>query len=192
MMERTTPQEGMTARRSGTSIQILANPEIRDLSFCRKAYLLVCGCSKYSRSRSYLYLRENSLEYNIAFSPCCGTLPAIDMVSVEYFDREPYAAKNQCYCCCPAQPKLEVVTSGCVICCINIPCDKTVVIMPFEKFPPPCCCCTNRVGYCDNCCNLCGQIRGNPKLYSSFEPQPKDPEGFVAVARSVMIRGAKA
>jgi len=69
-------------------------------------------------------------------------------------------------------------------------CGKKAVITPFELMPPPCCCCSNRVGPCDNCCGLCGQVTGNPKIFGFFMPQPKDAVRFVAaVQQATMMHG---
>lgn len=174
-----------------------------DLGLCDKITLFMNCCSLYDKDRSYLYIREGSIERNIAFVKCCGAIPQIwdvqDHVYVEYFDRPPY----QPVCCfdpyhgtpaegvlCilgPTEPKLEVVKLGCMCLCQYMDpcmCGSKVVLMPFEKW---CLCCSNRVGCCDNNCGLCGPPTGNPKVYSPFAPQPKNPEEFVSVAKEVMF-----
>lgn len=57
--------------------------------------------------------------------------------------------------------------------------------MPHQKRPFPCCCIPNRVTFFDNCCNLCGTIHGTPLMYTSFRPQPKYPQAFVAALTQV-------
>ena len=153
----------------------------------RCQFLLCClFCQKYDLERSYLYLRENSIESNIASkSICCGA--ARDYVTVQYFDRPPYKPFNQCICCCKSNPKLEITKPGCVICCMPVTCctQEKVVIMPGETVFG---CCPNRVTGCDNCCGCCGDRTGAPKWVWSFEPQPKNPADFVACAQQIMSR----
>jgi hypothetical protein len=64
--------------------------------------------------------------------------------------------------------------------------NRTVGIMPFEKFPFPCCCVANRTTQCDNCCGFCGPLTGSPKVFSRIFPQPKDADAFVNVAQKLM------
>eukprot|EP01031_Cornospumella_fuschlensis_P037253 gene37253-45223_t len=192
---RTSNHKGATARAKKESITIVYDAELKDLSLCTRIMLACSCCAVFDLQRSYLYLRENSLESNVSIAPCCGSCEVPDIVSVHYFDRPPYSETCKCapvpFCCLPhcAQPKLEVIKPGCLVCCIpvNLCGDSQVVLMPFETFPFPCCCCTNRVGACDNCFGCCGGITGNPKVYSAFFPQPTDPEGFVSVAQPLML-----
>ena len=103
--DRMKPQNGSTALINKGNITVYYNAELKDLSCCTKVLLCCLGCQKYDLERSYLYLRENSIESNIATkSICCGE--ARDWVTVEYFDRKPYKPFNQCICCCKADPKL--------------------------------------------------------------------------------------
>jgi len=188
--DRSAPQSGSTKLANRNNINIVYNAEIKDISCCTKLWLCChpCYCgSTFDKDRSYLYIRENSLEGNVATKSCfCGKK---DLTFVDYFDRNPYKPSTRC-CCIPTEPKLELMQGGCQICCVKCGCCSadSVVIMPYEK----CCCgvlcCSNRVGCCDNFCGLCGGITGNPKFVSSFEPQPKDAASFVAAAQMVMSR----
>jgi hypothetical protein len=195
---RATIHAGVTARKNKDSIQILVDAELKDVDCCTWLNLCFLGVC-FDKQRSYLYLRENSLESNVALAPCWGlcSASAADWVTVNYFDRPPYSKECKpgpfpfCCFCTAEQPKLEIYEPGCMICCMKVnPCgDKKLVLMPFENLPIPCCCCSNRVTGCDNCFGLCGGITGNPKVAYAFFPQPTDPEGFVQVAQSVMLPG---
>jgi hypothetical protein len=197
MGDRRTEHNGAIARKFSSGIGILFDAELKDLPICQQAILFCCACfSIYDKKRSYLYLRENSLETNIACAPCCGLCETFDNVSVKYFDRAPYAKNCKlgpfpcCFLFSCDQPKLEVVDMGCMCCFVKMDpccCGKSVVMMPFEKMPIPWCCCSNRVGCCDNCGGLCGPVTGNPKIFSAFIPQPKDAQGFVNAAQGVML-----
>lgn len=51
--------------------------------------------------------------------------------------------------------------------------------------PWPGCCYVNQVSGCDNCCECCGPMTGNPKVMDLFSqvmgtPEVADPEAFVA------------
>lgn len=195
--DRQTPHSGSTARENRDSIKIVYDAELKDLPLCQQISLLCACCSIYDKERSYLYLRENSMESNVVIAPCCGYCTDLDFIDVTYFDRPPFA--KQCrtgpcpFCCCLFtcdQPKVELVDNSCLCffqqvdpCC----CGKQVVLMPFETFPIPCCCCVNRVGWCDNCCGCCGPITGNPKIFSPFRPQPLDAVAFVAAVQRKML-----
>lgn len=197
-MSRVTPHHALTAKANPNAIQIIYDAELKGLSMCDQCYNCCCLCMMYDQSRSYLYLRENSIESNIVYKylcPCCicGGLMCCkrqgDNVQVDYFDQPPYKPSCCWYCCGMTNPKLEVVEEGCLCCCIPINCGSKVVVMPFERLPFPCCCCSNRTGLCDNCCGCCGQFTGTPKYYHSFMPQPKSSQEFVAVAQQIMKGG---
>jgi len=152
-------------------------------------------CSVFDAKRSYLYIRENSLETNVAKSTCCGCGAAKDSVTVQYFDRKPYKppAKIEVFdlgyqCCCMTCPK--------GLCCGCLFKQKRVVLMPSENCPwYTCCCCfSNRVSKLPCCClgNCCGcgapcgcnQPTGNPVIYrDTINPQPKNPEEFAQYAQ---------
>ena len=97
------------------------------------------------RERSYLFLREHSLETNIAFRPCLGMCGddfcgadcrAMDAVHVQYFDRPPFDKSYFCFCIPHGQPVLEVVDGGFMCCCTKLDCcGKQVGLMPFETTP---------------------------------------------------------
>ena len=183
--DRVTQQAGSTALKSKGNMTIYYNAELKPVGCCTKVWLCLF-CRAYDNKRSYLYLRENSIETNIASNPMCCGAPA-DYVSVTYFDRAPFKPYNQCLCCCKTDPKLEITKPGCTICCIPCTCctQEKVVIMPAETLYG---CCSNRVTRCDNCCGLLGLRTGAPKKVQGFEPQPKDPAQFVACAQQIMSR----
>mmetsp|Transcript_4901 Transcript_4901/g.7473 ORF Transcript_4901/g.7473 Transcript_4901/m.7473 type:complete len:209 (+) Transcript_4901:89-715(+) len=193
MGDRKSPHHGATAWNTANNL-VVYDAEIRDLDCCMKAAVFLCaGFSFYDRERSYLYVRQNSIESNFTLSPCCGVCLPIDNTGVRYFDRAPFKT----FGCCPTrdsdgicvptdQPKFEITDLGCLICFSQCCSDKRAVVMPFENFPFPCCCCRNRVSACDNCFGCCGPITGNPKFYISFMPQPEDPEAFVQAAQQAM------
>jgi hypothetical protein len=136
--ERFTPMEGGVARgvrnmgmmQVSTPIQIIYDAELRDLPMCETLDLLCYFCSFYDKSRSYLYIRENSIESNVAFKCCCGLVGEQDSVSVMYFDRKPFKRT-----CCENDPKIDVAGFGC--CCgmmsADMCCQDKVVIMPSEN-----------------------------------------------------------
>lgn len=192
---RTTPHDGRTARQDKGKINILVDAELKDISMCFKIYLSLLCCSGFNKERSYLYLRENSLESNVVFDCCCGCQLLPDMVKVEYFDRPPYNKSCKpgpfpcCFLCHSSEPSFEFVEPGCMLCCmkVNPLCqDEKLVLMPFEKFPVPFCCCSNRTTACDNCFGFCGPITGSPKIYTTYFLQPTDPRGFVEATRVAM------
>jgi hypothetical protein len=166
------------------------------LGICSRIQLWCFFCSFYDRERSYLYIREGAIESNVACQMCCGCCPTRDYISLSYFDKDPYVKGCKCYplpCCCFVNysvPKFELLDTASLVCCIKCDCccGKGVVLMPFEYFPFPCCCCINRITCCNNCCGCCGQVTGNPKVYSAFFNQPTDPEAFIAAAQSEMVR----
>ena len=201
--DRRSPQQGCTKVTHPGRIGI-SSWEVRAGTVCDQICLATV-CSKWDTERSYIYIRDNrSIEVNDTnalknlFTCCCKVQ---DNVRVEYFDRPPYARECNCapipWCCCIYfdQPKLEIIDLGCMCCCVKIDpcmCGKRVVLMPFENFPPPCCCCSNRIGPCDNCCGLYGQVTGNPKIFDRFSPQPKNAEAFVFAFKQALFSGGGA
>ena len=192
--DRTSIQKGATRLKNPNFIEIKYNAEIRDagcfFNLCAMAGGLgcvTCGrvnapcCSFFDKGRSYLYLREGSIESNVSMGHVCFKCP--DHVQVDYFDRRPYAVTG---CICPDEPKLETVDTAYMCCCMKIECtmcfgNNFVVVMPFENT-----CfgiCPNRTCWCHNCCNLCGPMSGNPIVFTPFYPQPVNTEPFVAMAK---------
>ena len=118
--DRSKPQSGSTKLAHPNNIQILYNAEIKDISCCTKIWLCChpCYCgSTMDIDRSYLYIRENSLEGNVATKSClCGKK---DFTFVDYFDRDPYKPSKKCLCI-PTLPKLELKEGGCQICCVKV------------------------------------------------------------------------
>ena len=187
--DRQSPHEGKTATAVPNQIQIVYDAELKDLDMCDTC-VLASICHQYDRQRSYLYLRENSLESNMALVPCFPLSLFVekwDLTNVTYFDRRPY--REYKVCCIKQTPKLEVKKGGCMIlfthqkfCCA----DK--VVLANEQMPPPCCCSSNRVGPCDNCFGILGAPSGNPKVFDTFLPQPQNAAAFVEVAQQTMSR----
>jgi hypothetical protein len=118
--DRSAPQSGSTKLANRNNINIVYNAEIKDISCCTKLWLCChpCYCgSTFDKDRSYLYIRENSLEGNVATKSCfCGKK---DLTFVDYFDRNPYKPSTRCLCI-PTEPKLELMQGGCQICCVKV------------------------------------------------------------------------
>jgi hypothetical protein len=213
-MSRTSPHQGRTALSHPGSIKLVYDAELMELT-CSENFALCCTCPcfcpTYNRRRSYLYIRENSLESNIAVN-YCGSIGEKfnlfhDSTTVQYFDKPPYETSTcvsiKCQPCwfhpllaflqCaiplygPGKPKPEVQKMGCQCCCQYVDpccCGERVVIMPFENY---CFCCSNRVGCCDNLGGLFGPPTGNPKLFTPFLPQPLNPTEFCKIAQQTMF-----
>lgn len=137
-------------------------------------------CWKWDKGRSYLYIRENSIESNTVMKPCC-CLPPIDLPTVTYFDRQPFktSCKDKCLVCGTGKAKAQIFEPGCLVCCLKMQCcceKQSAVVVPYES----CCfCIPNKITCCCNCCGCCGKPSGNPIYFLSFSPQPKDPAFFV-------------
>jgi len=180
-------QHGCTALDDLHNIKIHYNAEIRDLDCCERLCICwaSCGLFSYDKARSYLYVRENSVETNIAFKCVCNPTTCkcndrYDHTQIYYFDMDPFKKEDACCGLLPLDPKLEVVDTGFMFLCMKCCSDKKVVIMPYEK---ACCgCVNNRSTTCDSCFGLFGPIAGNPKTYYPFRPQPVDAQAFVNVA----------
>merc|ERR1712166_1109161 len=155
--DRSSAHNGKTARANPGYISVIFDAELEGIGCCMQTRLICChGCAIWDRDRSYLFIRENSIESNVSYKSCCGCCSkGQDYVTVEYFDQPPYEPSCNCcpfpFCCCCEryEPKIEVVDHGCMCCCMRCPVglccaccchQRSVVIMPFEKF---CCCCTN-------------------------------------------------
>jgi hypothetical protein len=194
MATRTQKQAGATYLKHVDRIQVISNPDIRDIGCIPRLYsqLLFCGYS-FSPERSYVYVRENSLEYNSGMEACCfqeSCCHPIDFATVQYFDQPPFVG-NPCCGCNKGEPQFRVLEPGCMCCCMKcsaengcgLCCDeKAVTITPCDTY---CCCFSNYSTDCDNCYGLCGPITGNPKIFKTIWPQPNtgdDVEIFVATA----------
>jgi hypothetical protein len=213
---RTTERDGGTQTLEGDKIRILYDAEILPADCMTRLKLLAKGCSTYDVERSYLYVRENSIETNIAYGMCCGYCGVQDSVTVNYFDRVPYKPGCDplwCCCCCVpmTSPKLDVMEFGFACCCMECPhagcfnycglcwcCSgffqqRKVVLMPFEKY---CCGCvpnrTSKTCWCwnGNCWRCYGKLDGNPLVYDEFEPQPTNPYEFSEYAQYAMSQDA--
>jgi len=182
--DRKTVHGGMTAHANAKYNEIVYDAEVRDPNCCISIIFTIL-CISFNKERTYLYLRENSLESNFAIEPCFGLvpeyIPAVDVGEVKYFDRYPYT-KLPCSCLCSGEPTIELYTPGCQCFCMPIqnPCmDKTVVIVPYQK----CCFC------CDNHeAKTCfGGFIGNAKVAFPFGVvEPNDSEAFATAAQAVI------
>lgn len=195
-------------RKDANNMAIVYDAELAKLDCCTE-YAMTMACIKYDRERSYLFLREHSLETNIAFRPCLGMCGddfcgadcrAMDAVHVQYFDRPPFDKSYFCFCIPHGQPVLEVVDGGFMCCCTKLECcGKQVGLMPFETTPCfPLALCgisfcdkPNRVVPWDNLFGLMGPVTGKPLVYLPFAPQPADAESFVAAAKPVIFSHVK-
>lgn len=189
--DRQQTQHGRTAIKQPTSIDLIHNAQLKKPSKYSKCMVCCkpqgcCGCL--DMERSYLYLRENSIEMNESYGLCCGHCGSQDSVTVWYFDRSPFK-ESCCKSLCGGTPSLEVIEIGCACCCVKVQCCEYVVLAPpYQAFP--CCCCKNETScypWCcgGNCFNCCGTIRGQPMNFSYIYPQPKDPYTFVQKAKAV-------
>jgi hypothetical protein len=160
-------------RKDAKSLQIVYDAELMKPDCCTEYTFCMAGI-KYDRERSYLFLRENSMESNVAFKPCYGLCGdefcgfdcrPMDSVHVQYFDRPPFDKSYWCLCVQHGQPMLEVVDGGWNCCFTKLECcGKQVGLMPFED--TPCfplglcgikfCIKPNRVTSCDNCYGMYG------------------------------------
>jgi len=178
--ERTTMLDGRMNRKDKNKLDIRYDPELARVPCCSSVLLFCsapCCCPVVVENRSYIYVRENSIEYNwslIACGGCCmGNFQSCgrarccytclaegcDITTVKYFDREPlrkdrYCQPIPCCCCCmDYNPKFVVQHHGCT-----------------------CCWCTWRAccdGQCGNCCAK------STVVVSPFDyfPNPCDPSG---------------
>jgi len=185
-MARESPHTGSTKLDSNDKIAILYDAELKGVD-CSDKICLCCRCSSRDNDRSYLYVRENSIETNEAVICICCSSWFSETTRVLYYDRAPFKPAPIC-CCCPccgySEPKLEVLQSGCWCCTKRTVCCEQVVVVPYEKFL----CCSNRTAKAGLCnCWLCcwgvlgpSGLDGVPKAFIPFSPQPKDPWAFVA------------
>mmetsp|Transcript_35742 Transcript_35742/g.89270 ORF Transcript_35742/g.89270 Transcript_35742/m.89270 type:complete len:305 (-) Transcript_35742:703-1617(-) len=106
--DRHSPQGGATALQNPSNIRIMYNAELMPAPCCRHFYYgMTCRC--YDESRSYLYLRENSIESNENAQNCCLLYcgPIVETV------RDALACVLQTACC----------PLACVLCgCVNVNC----------------------------------------------------------------------
>lgn len=191
-------------------MEIVYDAELAKLDCCTE-YAMCMACVKYDRERSYLFLRENSLETNVSFKPfygMCGDdglmgmcdCRSLDAVHVQYFDRPPFDKSYVCFCVPHGQPMLEVVDGGFMCCFSKLECcGKQVGLMPYETTPcVPLGLCgisfcdkPNRVQACDNLFGIFGPVLGKPVVYYPFFPQPADAESFVAAAKPIIFSRVK-
>lgn len=211
---RSTPHPDGHARKEANNMAIIYDAELEKPDCCSSCIMFTMGIS-YDRERSYLYVRENSIETNVAYKPCWGQCGdyflgndcrSMDSVSVQYFDRPPYDKSYQCIvpvgfcimrCFENGQPKLMVVDGSFMMCCMKLDCcGKQVGLVPYDKslcFPLGFmgigfCDSPNYVTPCQNCFGLCGPVTGKPIVFVPFFPQPKDADEFVAAAQPVMSK----
>jgi len=179
---------GATKRKNPASIDIIYDAEIRDIGCCIKCcFFIPTGGFFFDKERSYIYLRENSMETSVAmthiFSSC---VPGFEVVTTRYFDRSPYI--NEMGCCFTGEPSIEKHTPGCTICWQDCkhPClsDEMVVISSFQKY---CCCIPNKTKK-----SCCGAYPGNPIMAQNFGymgvTQPVDTQAFVVAAQALMAQ----
>jgi hypothetical protein len=117
MGDRKSVHSGATATHDRNFIRVVYDAELKDLPICLSLFILICGCAVLDKKRSYLKLRENSVESNISFAPCCGFCSGPDWTNVDHFDRSPYS--EECHwiypwiCCFSCEkPKFEVVDNA--------------------------------------------------------------------------------
>ena len=59
--DRVTQQKGATVLKNPATLGLVMNAEVKDVNCCVKC-ILACACLGYDLERSYLYVRENSIE----------------------------------------------------------------------------------------------------------------------------------
>ena len=190
--DRTTAQKGATRLSDPSHIKIWFNAEPQEPTCCAK-YALCCSGLAFDKERSYMYLREGALEHNRVNKCCikalepCNKQP--DWISLQYFDKKPYAKIKKCGGFCSFDPYIEKVDNGCMICCTKVTCHQSCCGKDFMTYVPVasyCCCFPNRVNWCCNCCGLWGPPDGNPLIHIPYFMQPEDVDGFVAQCKQVI------
>ena len=189
--DRESLQKGATRLSDPSHIKIWYNAEVAPPSSCC-ACIECITCIGLDRERSYIYLREGSLETNkVDNCKVCECLfpQVFDHASVRYFDRSPWMAKSACMGCCSIKPSIEKVKSGWMCCCKE--CDPCPACcggdyMTFSPVDKVCCCVPNKINGCCNYCGLFGPISGEPWLHIPYFIQPKDVDGFVAQCKQVI------
>eukprot|EP00622_Pseudochattonella_farcimen_P000696 FR735245.1.p1 GENE.FR735245.1~~FR735245.1.p1 ORF type:complete len:271 (+),score=28.50 FR735245.1:102-914(+) len=188
--DRKTSQCGAVALKNPTQLGLVMNAEVMDLRCLSKAVLCICCCAQFDLKRSYLYIRENSLEQNCAAKQmCCGKT---DNISVQYFDRPPFKSYplNNCF---RGAPEVHVIESGCMCCCQKVllpkgPCCVSkvyVIATPQQGFP--CCCFSYKVGPVPQLVRASAAVSpGNPRTYLLPQLPPKGTEKFVEGLTSVL------
>eukprot|EP00930_Biecheleria_cincta_P027656 TRINITY_DN19390_c0_g1_i1.p1 TRINITY_DN19390_c0_g1~~TRINITY_DN19390_c0_g1_i1.p1 ORF type:complete len:217 (+),score=17.95 TRINITY_DN19390_c0_g1_i1:68-718(+) len=159
---------------------------------CLQALCYKLTCTRWAKERSYLRVRENSIESNWALHPC-SCLPctwACDSVYVAYFDRAPFVQSclAKTCCCLLGGPNIRIVEPGMMICCQKCECKcccaQQAVVSPCDKFCL--CACPNEVCWLHNWCGFCGPIDGNPLCFLPFRPAPLDPQVFKTSANRAL------
>lgn len=191
-------------RKDPKQCRIVYDAEVQPkLDILSWAYVSFYHCACYNSQRSYLHLRENSIESNLSVRTCCGCGGFKDITNVHYFDSGPYGkGLKQMWCgcipccCMVGQPKLTTAELGCFF--FGMKCDpflrdgKQLVYMPFEQCPLPLCCISNITGKgafpgpFDNCFGWFGPYTGQPRIFSHVLPQPLIAAEFDAFAQQVM------
>ena len=117
--DRRSVHKGRTATANPGNLKVHYDAELKGLTCCTKL-VLCCVCREFDKDRSYLYVRENSIEKNVASRCCCGGCCEYDHIGVHYFDRAPLKPECACYlgricciipfpCCVDLKPKFEVL-----------------------------------------------------------------------------------
>jgi hypothetical protein len=160
-VDRTSPQGGATSLQQPSVIRIAYNAQVGQAS-CGKQfqYFLTCRC--YNHSRSYLYLRENSIETSEGADHMCSSLVQCLLEIVACPIQCAYDYANCTLCCC--------IASGCSVVSLArklIPClaqnndNVSVVYFDRDYFEPTtegCCCVqenTPKLEIVDHGCMVC-------------------------------------
>ena len=67
--DRVTDMSGAVGLKDPRQIQMIMNAEVKPLNCCGRCQACLFCCSTFDLERSYLYVRENSIESNFAISP---------------------------------------------------------------------------------------------------------------------------
>ena len=95
--DRATKQTGAPALKDPAQFGLVMNAEVKDIPLCLQISLC-CFWRQFDKGRSYLYVRENSIEQNFAVKVICCPACAMDNISVEVSQRSwPFTSPSILY-----------------------------------------------------------------------------------------------
>jgi hypothetical protein len=176
MGDRKTPHAGCTDHS-----KIVYDAEIADLRCCEKLSLMLY-CMHLRKDRTYLLVRQNSIESNFSVGCCCGPCEQdFDFPNIMYFDNGVFKrATFPQSCCVFGLPSVVVSKTGCMCCCMPCETDKLAVISPFDQT----CCCPNVSE--KRCMGFCGPLPNVPLISFPLKPQPANVDAFVEICKKTI------
>ena len=112
--DRTSAQRGATRLSDPSHLKIWYNAELADPSCCVKYAQCLSG-QAFDKERSYMYLREGSMETNQVNKCCIKALESCyrqpDCISIVYFDKPPTKSTKLVWCC-SFDPSIEKVDNA--------------------------------------------------------------------------------